>query len=146
VAQGEVIPIYEVKGYNTIEEATTLTGLSLDEVYQQLAIPKSVPKDTQFKNISALVPEYQFDTAKANAGGAAGGAASTGSATTSAIDVSGIKGSMSIQQAMDTLNMDSAAFYALFKIPETVPPETLLKEISTVSPGYDFQSIKDSLQ
>ncbi|MBC3887900.1 4Fe-4S binding protein [Acetobacterium paludosum] len=146
VAQGEVLPVYEVKGYNTIEEAATLTGLSLDDVYQQLAIPQSVPKDTQFKNISALVPDYQFDVAKANAGGAAEGAASTGSAPTSAIDVSGIKGSMSIQQAMDSLNMNSADFYALFKIPETVPPDTLLKEISTVSPGYDFQQIKDSLK
>lgn len=150
VAQGEVIPIYEVKGYNTIEEATTLTGLTLDEVYQQLAIPQSVPQDTQFKNISALVPEYKFDEAKANAGGAANGAASTGSsgeaATSDAIDVSGIKGSMSIQQAMDSLGMNSKDFYALFKIPETVPPETILKEISTVSPGYDFQQVKDSLQ
>ncbi|MBC3805702.1 4Fe-4S binding protein [Acetobacterium fimetarium] len=150
VAQGEVIPIYEVKGYNTIEEATTLTGLSLDEVYQQLAIPQSVPQDTQFKNISALVPDYQFDAAKANAGGAANGAAATGSsgdaATSDAIDVSGIKGSMSIQQAMDSLGMNAKDFYALFKIPETVPPETILKEISTVSPGYDFQQVKDSLQ
>nr|WP_320024918.1 4Fe-4S binding protein [uncultured Acetobacterium sp.] len=149
VAQGEVIPIYEVKGYNTIEEAATLTGLSLDEVYQQLAIPKSVPKNTQFKNISALVPEYKFDEAKANAEGSQNGASSAGSSenalTAGNIDVSGIKGSMSIQQAMDSLGMASSDFYILFKIPETVPPQTLLKEISTVLPGYNFQQIKDAL-
>ena len=142
VAQGEVIPIYEVKGYNTIEEATTLTGLTLEEVYQQLAIPKSVPKETQFKQISALVPEYSFDQAKANAGGSeAEGAAST----PGTIDVSGIKGSMTIQEAMDSLSMASKDFYALFKIPETVPPQTILKEIVNLSPGYDFQQIKDEL-
>jgi NAD-dependent dihydropyrimidine dehydrogenase PreA subunit len=142
VAQGEVIPIYEVKGYNTIEEATTLTGLTLEEVYQQLAIPKSVPKETQFKQISALVPEYSFDQAKANAGGSE----SEGTASTpGTIDVSGIKGSMTIQEAMDSLSMEATEFYALFKIPETVPPQTILKEIVNISPGYDFQQIKDSL-
>ncbi len=145
VAQGEVIPIYEVKGYNTIEEATTFTGLTLDEVYQQLAIPKSVPKDTQFKNISLLVPDYKFDEAKANAGGSEGEATSGGASTSGALDVSGIKGSMTIQEAMDSLSMESKDFYALFKIPETVPPQTVLKEITNVSPGYDFQQVKDSL-
>lgn len=145
VAQGEVIPIYEVKGYNTIEEATTLTGLSLDEVYQQLAIPKNVPKETQFKNISALIPEYKFDEAKANAGGSESEATSGAASTTGGIDVSGIKGSMTIQEAMDSLSMESKDFYVLFKIPDTVPPQTVLKEITNVSPGYDFQQIKDSL-
>lgn len=146
VAQGEVIPIYEVKGYNTIEEATTFTGLTLDEVYQQLAIPKSVPKDTQFKNISVLVPEYKFDEAKANAGGSENEATSGAASNAGGIDVSGIKGSMTIQEAMGSLSMESKEFYTLFKIPETVPPQTILKEITNISPGYDFQQIKDSLQ
>ncbi|MBK5243724.1 MAG: 4Fe-4S ferredoxin, partial [Eubacteriaceae bacterium] len=150
IAQGELVPIYEVKGYNTIEEATTLSGLSLEEVYKQLGIPQDVPKSTQFKNISALYPDYSFDAAKANAGGSESDSNQTESSentgTSEKIDVSAIKGSMSIREAMYSLNMDSTAFYALFKIPEAVPPQTLLKEISTVSPGYDFQQIKDSLQ
>lgn len=145
VAQGEVIPIYEVKGYNTIEEATTLTGLTLEEVYQQLAIPESVPKDTQFKQISVLVPEYKFDQAKAKAGGSESEAASGAASTPGTIDVSSIKGSMTIQEATDSLSMEEKDFYALFKIPETVPPQTILKEIANISPGYDFQQIKDSL-
>ena len=44
-------------------------------------------------------------------------------ATSDKIDISGIKGSMTIQAAADTLNMDSETFYALFKIPESVPPQ-----------------------
>ena len=69
VEAGQLLPIYEVKGYNTIEEAATLTGLTLDEVYKQLAIPEGVSKSTQFKNIAAEYPDYSFDEAKANAGG-----------------------------------------------------------------------------
>jgi hypothetical protein len=143
VAQGEVIPIYEVKGYNTIEEATTLTGLTLEEVYQQLAIPKSVPKETQFKQISALVPEYSFEIKDELSVSASTEAPENTSGT---VDVSAIKGSMTIQEAMDSLSMEAKEFYVLFKIPETVPPQTILKEIVNISPGYDFQQIKDSLQ
>ena len=150
VEEGQLLPIYEVKGYNTIEEAATLSGLTLEEVYEQLGIPKDVSKSTQFKNISAQYPDYEFDAAKANAAGTESDSApaesSENTVTSEKIDVSGIKGSMSIQEAMNTLNMDSTAFYALFKIPESVPPTTLLKEISTVSPGYDFQQIKGSLE
>lgn len=153
IAQGEIIPIYEVKGYNTIEEAAILSGLTLEEVYQQLGIPEDVSKSTQFKNISKQYPDYSFDEAKANAGGSASDSNLTESSestenagSSEKIDVSGIKGSMTIREAMDTLNIDSTAFYALFKIPESVPPQTLLKEISTVSPGYDFQQIKGSLE
>ncbi|KNZ42765.1 4Fe-4S binding protein [Acetobacterium bakii] len=150
VEEGQLLPIYEVKGYNTIEEAAALSGLTLEEVYKQLGIPEGASKTTQFKNISAQYPDYKFDEAKVNAGGTESDSVQTvpleNTGSSEKIDVSGIKGSMSIQEAMDTLSMDSAAFYALFKIPESVPAQTLLKEISAVSPGYEFQQIKDSLQ
>jgi NAD-dependent dihydropyrimidine dehydrogenase PreA subunit len=146
VAEGQTIPIYEVKGYNTIEEATTLTGLTLDQVYEQMAIPKTVPKETQFKNIASLVPGYQFDQAKANAGGSANSETPAGSGeNTGNADVSAIKGSMSIQQAMDSLGMSQAEFYTLFKIPEDIPTQTLMNAIVNQVPGYDFQQIKASL-
>jgi len=90
------------------------------------------------------------DEAKANAGGSESESTVTqiseNPVSLEKIDVSGIKGSMTIREAMDTLKMDSTAFYVLFKIPESVPPQTLLKDISTVSPGYDFQQIKGSLE
>ncbi|MGV8906165.1 MAG: 4Fe-4S binding protein [Acetobacterium sp.] len=148
--QGQLLPIYEVKGYNTIEEAVTLTGLTLEEVYKQLGIPAGASKSTQFKNISAQYPDYSFDEAKVNAGGSESETAVTelseNAVSSEKIDVSGIKGSMTIREAMDILKMDSAAFYTLFNIPESVPPQTLFKDIPTVSPGYDFQQIKSSLE
>ncbi|AFA48386.1 hypothetical protein containing Fe-S binding domain [Acetobacterium woodii DSM 1030] len=150
--QGEIIPIYEVKGYDTIEDAAVKTGLSLEEVYQQLGIPAGVSKSTKFKDISAEFPEFAFDAAKEKAGGESSSKTtltetpSSSENATGLVDVSGIKGSMSIQEAMDTLAMDAPTFYTLFKIPENVPAQTLLKEISTVSPGYDFQQVKESLQ
>ncbi|WKY44096.1 4Fe-4S binding protein [Eubacteriaceae bacterium ES2] len=148
VAEGETIAIYEVKGYNTIEEAADLTGLTVEEVYEQLAIPTSVPQDTQFKNISAIVPEYSFDTAKENAEAAINGTSTTDSSSgenTEAADVSGIKGSMTIQEAMDSIGMKAPEFYRLFEIPDTIPAQTLLSEVQNLSPGYDFQTIKSKI-
>ncbi len=146
VAEGQTIPIYELKGYNTIEEATVLTGLTLDQVYEQLAIPKTVPKETQFKNIATVAPGYQFDQAKADAGGSENAESQTsGGQNDGAVDVSGIKGSMTIQQAIDSLGMEQTEFYALFKIPEDIPNQTLMNAIVNLVPGYDFQQIKASL-
>lgn len=146
VAEGQTIPIYEVKGYNTIEEAAVLTGLSLDQVYEQLAIPKTVPKETQFKNIASVAPGYQFDQAKANAGGSENTDTQVSEGKTSgSVDVSGIKGSMTIQQAIDSLGIEQTEFYALFKIPEDIPTQTLMNAIVNQVPGYDFQQIKASL-
>lgn len=153
IAEGQVIPIYEVKGFYTIEEAATVTGLSINEVYEKLSIPEGASKSTKLKDISVEFPSYSFDDAKAKADGSENDAAVTEPAesaetseTSVKIDVSGIKGSMSIREATESLNMESKAFYALFKIPESVPPQTLLKEITNVSPGYDFQQIKETLQ
>ena len=103
IAQGEIVPIYEVKGYNTIEDAAILSGLTPEEVYKQLGIPEGISKSTQFKNISAQYPDYSFDEAKANAGGSERKSAVTepleNIASSEKIDVSGIKGSMTIQEA-----------------------------------------------
>ena len=63
---GQTIPVSELKGYHTIEEAAKVTGLSIDEVYEKLGIPKSVAKSTKMKEISKEVPDFSFDKAKEN--------------------------------------------------------------------------------
>ena len=68
--EGQVISISEVKGYNSIEEAAIVTGLSLNEFYEKLNIPKNISKNTKMKEISKEAPGYNFDEAKAKAGGA----------------------------------------------------------------------------
>ena len=64
---GVTISILEIKGYFTIEETAKSTGWSLAETYTLLGIPETVPKTTKMKEISALVPGYNFDASKEKA-------------------------------------------------------------------------------
>ena len=56
-----------------------------------------------------------------------------------------VKGYMSIKEAAESIKIDLKVFYEKFKIPEDVPAETKMKEISKVVTGYDFDQIKGSL-
>lgn len=53
---------------------------------------------------------------------------------------------MTIQEASDSIKMELKEFYILFKIPESVPKQTRMKDIESVSPGYDFDSVKETLR
>ncbi|NTV89778.1 MAG: 4Fe-4S ferredoxin, partial [Clostridiales bacterium] len=57
-----------------------------------------------------------------------------------------IKGKYTIQEAADILNMDVKEFYKLFKIPENIPSQTKMKDISGIDPNYDYESVKESLE
>lgn len=146
--EGEIISISEVKGYYTIEDAAIATGLSLKEVYEKLGIPENVPKSTTFKEISNVAPGYDFDAAKTKAGGVDTSAAETdtGADDSDKVDISGVKGSMTIREAADFLQMDLQEFYTLFQIPADVPAQTKIKDIGIVSPGYDLEKTKGLLQ
>jgi len=69
IKEGEIIPLSEVKGYFTIEEAAMATGMSVKEMYEKMGIPENVSKNTPMKEISQQVPDYDFDAAKEKAGG-----------------------------------------------------------------------------
>lgn len=62
------------------------------------------------------------------------------------IEYAEIKGYMSIEEAAAASNTELREFYDIFKIPSNVPAQTKMKEISEVSPGYDFDNAKDSLK
>jgi NAD-dependent dihydropyrimidine dehydrogenase PreA subunit len=145
--EGQIIPISEVKGYYTIEETAIATSLSLKEVYEKLSIPENVSKNTKLKEISKEVPGYNFDEAKAKAGGIENAAeASKVTDNSKKVDISGIKGSMTIREASESLKMELKEFYKLFKIPDDVPAQTQMKGIGSISPGYDFEKVKESLK
>ncbi|MGE4273416.1 MAG: 4Fe-4S binding protein [Desulfitobacterium sp.] len=163
--EGEIIPVSEVKGYYTIEEAALATGLSLPELYEKLGIPEQVAKSTKMSEISQEAPEYDFDAAKEKAELEESSAVSEVSKeepgvsngdlqpekaeadnNPNKIDVSGIKGSMTIREAAESLKMDLNEFYQLFKIPDGVPAQTQMKLIEEVSPGYSFSQIKEYLK
>lgn len=61
------------------------------------------------------------------------------------IAVSEIRGSMTIADSAAFLSLSQEDFYELFKIPQTVPAGTRMKDIANVVPGYDFHAVKDSL-
>lgn len=148
--EGQVITISEIKGYYTIEDAAVATGLSLQEIYEKLGIPENISKNTQMKEISNEVEGFDLDAAKLKASedASVGNEAVTPSVQDSSdkVDITGIKGSMTIQEASDSMKMELEEFYSLFKIPESVPDQTRMKDIEIVSPGYDFESIKEILR
>ena len=150
IKEGEIITIADIKGYYTIEDSAIATGLSLQELYEKLGIPENVPKNTQMKNISNVAEGYDFDAAKENAEEAKDG---TNEVETTAapenskkIDVSAVKGSLTIRQAAEAMKIELKEFYELFKIPEDVPAQTRMKDIVSVSPEYDFDKVKESLE
>jgi hypothetical protein len=50
--------------FMTISEAAKATNTELNEFYEKFKIPENVPNDTMMKNISKIVPEYEFDKIK----------------------------------------------------------------------------------
>lgn len=146
--EGKTISISEVKGYYSIDETAMATGLSLKEVYEKLDIPESVSEGTKLKEISKQVPTYDFDASKAKAGGTETTVKETSKIENNSnkIDISGIKGSMTIQEASKSLKMELKDFYKLFKIPEDVPAQTQMKGISAISTDYDFEKVKEMLK
>lgn len=57
-----------------------------------------------------------------------------------------IKGYMTIKEAAQSTNTDLYGFYKMFKIPENIPEETMMKEIGKTVPDYNFDEVKESLE
>ena len=49
---------------------------------------------------------------------------------------------MTIEMAAKYTGKDLAEFYTWMEIPPTVPKETVLKEITSYIPNYNFEQIK----
>ena len=63
-AETTVADIDELKGYMTLSEISSLTGVSLDEVYRKMEIPENVPSSTPAKDIGSIIPGFDFHTAR----------------------------------------------------------------------------------
>lgn len=46
---------------------------------------------------------------------------------------------MKIKNAAEAVKLDIKEFYKLFKIPESVHEDTLMKDIGKLVPGYDYE-------
>lgn len=57
-----------------------------------------------------------------------------------------VKGYMTIKEAAEATNTELKQFYQTFKIPENVPEETMMKEISKTVPDYSLDEAKEALK
>jgi polyferredoxin len=62
------------------------------------------------------------------------------------ISYSEVKGYMTIAEAAKATKTELKEFYNKFKIPETVPSDTMMKNISSMAPEYEFDKIKKALE
>lgn len=62
---GDYINIGDLRGSMTIEQGAQYTGKTLEEFYEIMEIPTSIPKETQLKSVSLFVDGYDFHTIKA---------------------------------------------------------------------------------
>lgn len=143
---GDTLDFSEIKGYMSIEDAAKYTQTELHAFYALFGIPESVSASTMMKEISQQVPGFDFDAVKASFDTAEPSAIHEEGSEAVAVDVASIRGSMTIQEAADALSMDLTEFQQLFRVPEGVPTSTRMKDIGTVAPGYDFHSVKESLE
>jgi len=146
------ISITEIKGYMSIDDAAKSVGLPEEQFRTVMKIPSSVPSGTLMKDISAIVEGYDFDIAKEDAaeiltpGSSPESTPSGESDAAEKIDVSLVKGSMTITDAAEAVGQSQKEFYTLFKIPDNVSPSTKMKDIGNVVAGYDFNAVKAELE
>ena len=62
------------------------------------------------------------------------------------ISYDSVKGYMTIKEAAEATKTDLKEFYERFGIPINVPENTMMKEISKISPGYSLDKAKEALK
>lgn len=164
----EAIAFADIKGYMSIADSAEAVGLPEDQFRSAMNIPDNVPSDTLMKGIVEIVEGYDFDAAKEAIAAsltpesttaptitdssvtiATSAVDSTDANSTDAtinIDVSLVKGSMTIKDAAAAVGLSEREFYGAFKIPESVSSSTRMKDITNVVAGYDFEAIKTALE
>lgn len=56
--------VEEIKGYMSLKDVSTGTGIEIKELYKKLGIPDSVPTDTKLKDVKNYVTGFEVETAK----------------------------------------------------------------------------------
>ena len=60
------------------------------------------------------------------------------------LKIADLRGVMSIETGAQYVGMELSDFYLLMEIPETVPADTPLRNVSSFIPGWEFHVIRDS--
>ncbi len=56
-----------------------------------------------------------------------------------------IKGWMSFQQVADGFGLETATLYAELGLPDDLPPETALKEMEAIIPGFEVSTVREAI-
>jgi len=60
------------------------------------------------------------------------------------LKIADLRGSLTIEAGAEYIGMELTEFYKLMEIPETVPPDTQMRHVSSFVPGWEFHVIRDS--
>ena len=60
------------------------------------------------------------------------------------LKIADLRGSLTIEMGVEYVGMELSEFYKLMEIPETVPPDTQMHNVSYFVPGWEFHVIRDS--
>lgn len=58
------LSVEKIKGYMTLKDVSTGTGIEIKDLYKKFEIPDSIPADTKLKDIKNFVPDFEVETAK----------------------------------------------------------------------------------
>jgi len=64
ITTGTKLSVEEIKGYMTLKDVSTGTGIEIKKLYEKLGIPDSVPADTKLKEVKNFVDGFEVEAAK----------------------------------------------------------------------------------
>jgi len=64
VTTGTKLSVEEIKGYMTLNDVSTGTGIEIKKLYKKLGMPDSVPADTKLKEVKNFVGGFEVEAAK----------------------------------------------------------------------------------
>ena len=150
---GETLSIEEIRGFMSLADVASGLKMDIKELYTKLEIPESVPPTTKFKELSQFVPGMTDEKAKEILEKDPGKPISEESKGTETVVVTEppkepviLKGYMPLTDIAKILNISIEELYQRLKLPSTVPPSTILKQVPNLVPGFDFEAEKEKLQ
>lgn len=160
IVAGEKISIEEIRGFMTLQDVSTGLQIDLKDLYTMLGIPEAVPPTTKFKELSTFVPGMTDEKAKEilekNLGKPISEETKEKEGYVETVEPHEwldeptkepviLKGYMPLSDIAKILNISIEELYQRLKLPSTVPPSTILKQVSNFVPGFDFEAEKEKL-
>jgi ferredoxin len=162
---GETLSIEEIRGFMSLADVASGLKMDIKELYTKLEIPESVPPTTKFKELSTFVPGMTDEKAKEILEKDPGKPISevtkpSESSYVEKVEVKEwlteppkepakepviLKGYMPLSDIAKILNISIEELFLRLKLPSTVPPSTILKQVSNFVPGFDFEAEKEKL-